>query len=281
MIEHVGVLGAGQMGAGIAEVCARAGCTVAVREVDDQRLAAGRERIERSLARAESKGRLDDAAAVTQRLAYGTDLDVVAGCGLVVEAVVEDEQTKRAVFGELDRVVVDDSAILASNTSSIPIARLGAATGRPGSVVGMHFFNPVPVMDLVELIPSLATTGDTTDRAARFVSEQLGKRVVHCTDRAGFVVNALLIPYLLDAIRLVEAGVASAEDVDAGMVAGCNHPMGPLALADFIGLDTTLAVAESLHAEFREPRYAPPPLLSRLVDAGRLGRKSGAGIYDY
>lgn len=281
MIEHVGVLGAGQMGAGIAEVCARAGCTVAVREVDDQRLAAGRERIERSLARAEAKGRLDDAAAVTQRLTYGTDLDVVAGCGLVVEAVVEDEQTKRAVFGELDRIVVDDSAILASNTSSIPIARLGAATGRPGSVVGMHFFNPVPVMNLVELIPSLATTGDTTDRAARFVSEQLGKRVVHCTDRAGFVVNALLIPYLLDAIRLVEAGVASAEDVDAGMVAGCNHPMGPLALADFIGLDTTLAVAESLHAEFREPRYAPPPLLSRLVDAGRLGRKSGAGVYDY
>lgn len=281
MIERVGVVGAGQMGAGIAEVCARAGCAVAVREVDDERLAAGRERIERSLARAEEKGRLDDADAVGKRLTYATDLDVVADRELVIEAVVEDESVKRELFGALDRVVADGAAILASNTSSIPIARLGAATGRPDAVVGLHFFNPVPMMDLVELIPSLATAEDTADRAAAFAAEQLGKRVVRCADRAGFVVNALLIPYLLDAVRMVEAGVASAEDIDAGMVAGCGHPIGPLALADFIGLDTTLAVAESLHAEFREPRFAPPPLLSRLVDAGRLGRKTGSGFYDY
>ena len=200
---------------------------------------------------------------------------------MVVEAVVEDEAMKVDIFRELDRVLVDDSAILASNTSSIPIMKLGTVTARPEQVIGVHFFNPVPVLRLVEIVTSLMTGPETTARAEAFATESLDKRVIRSQDRAGFVVNALLIPYLLSAIRMMESGFASRDDIDVGMVEGCSHPMGPLRLTDLIGLDTTLAVAESLYEEFKEPLYAPPPLLSRMVDAGLLGRKAGRGFYEY
>jgi 3-hydroxybutyryl-CoA dehydrogenase len=199
----------------------------------------------------------------------------------VIEAVAEVEDLKVEVFGLLDKIVESDGAILASNTSSIPIMKLAMATARPESVVGIHFFNPVPVMSLVELVTSLLTSEDTADRARAFAVDVLGKRVIHSQDRAGFVVNALLIPYLLSAIRMLESGFATAEDIDVGMVEGCAHPMGPLALTDLIGLDTTMAVADSLYEEFKEPLYAAPPLLSRMVDAGLLGRKTKRGFYDY
>ena len=214
-------------------------------------------------------------------LSFTTDLAEFADRQLVVEAVAEDEQVKVAVFTALDRFVTDPTAILASNTSSIPIMKLGIATQRPEQVVGIHFFNPVPVLKLVELVTSLMTGPETVERAKEFAEVTLHKRVIHSQDRAGFVVNALLIPYLLSAIRMMESGFATAEDIDTGMVEGCNHPMGPLHLADLIGLDTTLAVAESLYQEFKEPLHAPPPLLSRMVEAGLLGRKSGRGFYEY
>jgi 3-hydroxybutyryl-CoA dehydrogenase len=282
-IDRVGVVGAGLMGSGIAEVCARAGLDVIVREVDDRSLEAGRERIERSLARAVGAGKLDGAErdAALGHLRFTTELGDLADRQLVVEAVVEDEAAKVEVFSQLDEVVEDPGAVLASNTSSIPIMKLAMATRRPASVVGIHFFNPVPVLDLVELVPSLLTADETVAAADRFASEQLGKHVIRSKDRAGFVVNALLIPYLLSAIRMLESGFATADDIDAGMVQGCAHPMGPLALADLIGLDTTMAVAQSLYEEFKEPLYAPPPLLSRMVDAGLLGRKTGRGFYTY
>ncbi|MCU0260577.1 MAG: 3-hydroxybutyryl-CoA dehydrogenase, partial [Ilumatobacteraceae bacterium] len=214
-------------------------------------------------------------------LSFTTDLADLGDRLLVVEAVVEDEATKVEVFSILDKVVSDDRAILASNTSSIPIMKLGIATGRPEQVVGIHFFNPVPVLRLVELVTSLLTSDETAGRAEQFATDVLHKRVIRSQDRAGFVVNALLIPYLLSAIRMMESGFATADDIDTGMVEGCNHPMGPLRLSDLIGLDTTLAVAESLYEEFKEPLYAPPPLLSRMVEAGLLGRKTGRGFYDY
>jgi 3-hydroxybutyryl-CoA dehydrogenase len=185
------------------------------------------------------------------------------------------------VFRQLDEIVESPDAILASNTSSIPIMKLGIATSRPDKVVGIHFFNPVPVLRLVELVTSLMTSGETIDRANAFATDVLGKKVIRSQDRAGFVVNALLIPYILSAIRMMESGFATADDIDTGMVEGCNHPMGPLRLADLIGLDTTQAVAESLYEEFKEPLYAPPPMLSRMVEAGLLGRKAGRGFYDY
>jgi 3-hydroxybutyryl-CoA dehydrogenase len=199
----------------------------------------------------------------------------------VVEAVVEDEGMKVDIFRELDRFVTADGAILASNTSSIPIMKLGTATKRPEQVIGIHFFNPVPVLRLVELVTSLMTSDVTLGRSTAFATDVLNKRVIRSKDRAGFVVNALLIPYLLSAIRMMESGFASAEDIDTGMVEGCSHPMGPLRLTDLIGLDTTLAVAQSLYEEFKEPLYAPPPLLSRMVDAGLLGRKTARGFYEY
>jgi 3-hydroxybutyryl-CoA dehydrogenase len=198
-----------------------------------------------------------------------------------VEAVAEQEAVKAEVFTRLDKILVRPDAILASNTSSIPIMKLAMSTGRPEQVIGIHFFNPVPVLPLVELIPSLLTSPATIERATAFAAEMLGKTVVRAQDRAGFVVNALLIPYLLSAIRMFESGFAAAEDIDEGMVHGCAHPMGPLRLTDLIGLDTTKAVAESMYAEFKEPLYAPPPLLLRMVDAGLYGRKSGRGFYDY
>jgi 3-hydroxybutyryl-CoA dehydrogenase len=282
MAEAVGVVGAGIMGSGIAEVAARSGCDVVVREVDAVAAAAGRERIATSLGRAVSSGKLtaEDRDAALSRLRFTASYDDLADRDVVVEAIIEDEAEKTAVFQALSKVVRAD-CVLASNTSSIPIMKLAAAAERPDRVIGMHFFNPVPVLPLVELIPSLLTSPETVERAQAFATERLGKRTVLSKDRAGFVVNALLIPYLLAAVRMVESGFASADDVDAAMVAGCAHPMGPLALADLIGLDTTAAVAASMYAEFKEPLYAPPPLLLRMVEAGLLGRKTGRGFHDY
>jgi 3-hydroxybutyryl-CoA dehydrogenase len=280
-IERVGVVGCGLMGAGIAEVCARAGLDVTVVESTDQAADAGRQRLTRSLTRAQERGKLDRAEEVLGRIGIGTEMAALRDRELVVEAIVEDEPAKIALFRQLDEIVTSQGSILASNTSSIPIMKLAVATRRPTHVLGIHFFNPVPVLSLVELVPSLLTSTDTTDRARNFVVDQLGKHPIESQDRAGFIVNALLIPFILSAIRMLESGFATAEDIDAGLVRGAAHPQGPLALADLIGLDTTKAVAESLYEEFKEPLYAAPPLLNRMVDAGLLGRKTGRGFYTY
>jgi 3-hydroxybutyryl-CoA dehydrogenase len=280
-IERVGVVGCGLMGAGIAEVCARAGLDVTVVESTDQAADAGRQRLTRSLTRAQERGKLDHAEEVLGRIGIGTEMAALRDRQLVVEAIVEDEPAKIALFRQLDEIVTSQGSILASNTSSIPIMKLAVATRRPTHVLGIHFFNPVPVLSLVELVPSLLTSTETTDRARSFVVDQLGKHPIESQDRAGFIVNALLIPFILSAIRMLESGFATAEDIDAGLVRGAAHPQGPLALADLIGLDTTKAVAESLYEEFKEPLYAAPPLLNRMVDAGLLGRKTGRGFYTY
>ncbi|MEY9912804.1 3-hydroxybutyryl-CoA dehydrogenase [Catenulispora sp. MAP12-49] len=281
MIERVGVVGVGQMGSGIAEVCARSGLDVIVADENAEGLKRGRDRIAVSLKRAVKAGKMSeqDAEAALGRIRFTEDLQEFADRQLAVEAVVEIEDVKTAVLAKLDLILPED-AILASNTSSIPIMRLGTATTRPHNVVGVHFFNPVPVLKLVEVIPSLATSEDTKARAVAFV-EQLGKQGVVAQDRAGFVVNSLLIPYLLAAIRMAEGGFASAQDIDSGMVLGCAHPMGPLALSDLIGLDTVKLAAEAMYEEFKEPLYTPPALLLRMVEAGRLGRKAGRGFYEY
>ena len=282
-IERVGVVGAGLMGAGIAEVAAKAGTDVTVCDINDAAVTAGRSRIETSLQKAVRAGKLDDDAAMAAlaRVRFVTDIGELADRQLVVEAVREFEDEKLEVFRNLGKIVIDDRAILASNTSSIPIMKLAVASERPEHVVGLHFFNPVPVMRLVELIPSIVTSAEVADRAEDFMVDGLGKRVIRSQDRAGFIVNALFVPYVLAAIRMLESGFASADDIDAGMVEGCSHPMGPLALADMIGLDTIEAVADSMYAEFKEPLYAPPPLLSRMVEAGLLGRKVGRGFFNY
>lgn len=282
-IERVGVVGCGLMGSGIAEVCARAGLDVIVREVDASAVSAGRDRIEKSLARAVGAGKLEDAGreAALEGIRYTTDIADLAQRQLVIEAVVEDESEKLAVFSLLDEHVTDEGSLLASNTSSIPIMKLAMATRRPEAVIGIHFFNPVPVLKLVEVVTSLLTAPETLSRSESFVGGVLGKKIIRSQDRAGFIVNALLIPYILSAIRMLESGFATAQDIDTGMVEGCAHPMGPLALADLIGLNTVVAVAESLYSEFKEPLYASPPLLSRMVDAGLLGRKTGRGFYEY
>ncbi len=282
-IERLGVVGAGLMGAGIAEVGAKAGIDVTVCDINDAAVSAGRSRIETSLQKAVRAGKLDDDAAMAAqaRIRFVTDIGELADRQLVVEAVREFEDEKLEVFRSLGKLVIDDRAILASNTSSIPIMKLAVASGRPEHVVGLHFFNPVPVMRLVELIPSIVTSSEVADRAEDFMVEGLGKRVIRSQDRAGFIVNALFVPYVLAAIRMLESGFASADDIDAGMVEGCSHPMGPLALADMIGLDTVEAVADSMYGEFKEPLYAPPPLLSRMVEAGLLGRKVGRGFFNY
>lgn len=279
---RLGVVGGGLMGSGIAEVAARAGVDVVVVEADVDAAAAAERRIGRSMTRAVERGKLEaaDRDAALARLRYTTDLADLADRDHVVEAIVEDEAAKTGLFGRLDEIAPAD-ALLATNTSSIPVTRIARATSRPDSVIGVHFFNPVPVMPLVELVPTELTSQATKDRARLFAEGTLGKTAIWSPDRAGFVVNALLIPFMLSAIRMVESGVATAEDVDDGMVLGCNHPIGPLALADLVGLDTTLAVAETLHDEFREPHYAPPVLLRRKVEAGLLGRKSGRGFYQY
>jgi 3-hydroxybutyryl-CoA dehydrogenase len=282
-IDRVGVVGCGLMGSGIAEVAARAGCDVVVVEVDDEAVAAGRGRVDKSLARGLRSGKVteEERGRIVEAMRFSTDFGDLADRQIVIEAVIENEEEKTSVFNRLDKVVDDPAAVLASNTSSIPIMKLGMATTRPAQVVGIHFFNPVPVLKLVELVESLLTGEETLRTAERFASQTLGKIVIHSQDRAGFVVNSLLIPYLLSAIRMVESGFATKEHIDEGMVLGCNHPMGPLALADLIGLDTTMAVAESLYEEFKEPLYAPPPLLARMVEAGLLGRKTGRGFYEY
>ncbi|HWU31867.1 MAG TPA: 3-hydroxybutyryl-CoA dehydrogenase [Marmoricola sp.] len=279
-MSRIGVVGGGLMGSGIAEVCARAGHDVVVVESTAAAVEAAQRRLEASLKRAESRGKIESAEVVLATLRMVDDLEAMADRDLVVEAIVEDEDAKVALFKQLDRIVQNPEAILASNTSSIPIMKLGVVTSRPTHVIGIHFFNPVPVLSLVEIVPSLLTDEATLASARAFV-EALGKQPIDCQDRAGFVVNALLIPFILSAIRMLESGFATAEDIDKGLVLGAAHPQGPLALADLIGLDTTKAVAESLYEEFKEPLYAAPPLLNRMVDAGLLGRKSGRGFYTY
>lgn len=282
-MKKVGVVGCGLMGSGIAEISARAGLDVIVIEGDLALLAKGRERIQGSLAKARSSVKISEAQseALLSNIQFSTDFSSLADREIVIEAVTEAEEEKVKVLRLIDSVVESETAIFASNTSSIPITRLAMATKRPQSVVGLHFFNPVPILPLVELVLTLLTSVETEERAYCFASDVLGKRVIRSKDRSGFIVNALLVPYLLSAIRMAESGFATAEDIDRGMVDGCAHPMGPLALVDLIGLDTTMAVAQSLYREFKEPLYAPPPLLSRMCEAGLLGRKTGKGFYDY
>ena len=282
-IQRVGVIGAGIMGSGIAEVCARAHVDVLVYEPSRELAAAGRSRILRSLDRGVSSGKITEREReqAAWRLRFTSDLGDFADRQLVVEAVVEDEKIKSEIFAELDSIVTDPDAVLASNTSSIPIMKLGIATSAPERVIGMHFFNPVPVLPLVELVTTLKTSPAVSARAEAFASELLGKQVVRSADRSGFVVNALLVPYLLSAIRMVESGFATKEDVDKAMVLGCAHPMGPLALTDLVGLDTVKSIADSMYEEFKEPLYSAPPLLLRMVEAGLVGKKSGAGFYEY
>ncbi|MGV1049345.1 MAG: 3-hydroxybutyryl-CoA dehydrogenase [Solirubrobacterales bacterium] len=283
-VERVGIVGGGIMGTGIAEVCVRAGLDVQLVEIGGEAAAAARDRVDASLERAVSRAKIDagEAGEALARLHVGTDMAALGDREIVIEAVVESRQAKVGIFERLPEIVADPDAILASNTSSIPIVELAAAAGERGDhVLGLHFFNPVPVLALVEIIPSLLTAPTIVERAQSFAAEQLAKDPIVAPDRAGFTVNALLIPYLLAAIRMFEQGLASAEDIDKGMVAGCAHPMGPLALADLIGLDTVNGVAETLYDEHREQLFAPPPLLQRLVAANLLGRKSGRGLYSY
>ncbi|KAB8162522.1 3-hydroxybutyryl-CoA dehydrogenase [Streptomyces sp. 3MP-14] len=282
-IERVGVVGCGQMGAGIAEVCARAGLEVRVAETTGEALELGRTRLVNSLERAVERGKIDVAErdAALERLTFTTDLGEFADRDLVIEAVVENEQVKTEIFQVLDQVVTREDAILASNTSAIPLVNLAVATSRPAQVLGVHFFNPAQVQRLVELVPALTTGEATVKRAEALVTGVLGKHAIRAQDRSGFVVNGLLIPYLLSAIRMFESGAASRDDIDAGMELGCAHPQGPLKVADLIGLDTVASIAASMYEELKEPLYAPPPLLLRMVAAGQLGRKSGAGFYSY
>ena len=282
-ITRVGVIGAGLMGSGIAEVCARAGLDVLVREIDDAALAAGRARIEKSLERGVTAGKLtaSDRDTALGRLCYTISVGDLADRDLVVEAATENPAVKSALFAELDEAVKRPDAILATNTSSIPVVEVARATTRPRQVIGLHFFNPAPVQKLVEVIPSVLTGQDTASRTRAFVTGVLGKTAIAAPDRSGFVVNALLVPYLLSAVRMLKAGHATADDIDTGMTLGCAHPMGPLKLADLIGLDTLAAIADSMYAEYKEPLYAAPPLLLRMTAAGLLGRKSGRGFYDY
>ena len=282
-IQRVGVVGGGQMGAGIAEVCARAGLDTVVCEADATAARAARERMAVSLERAVQRGKLDRISAedALTRTVFSGSLDDLADRHLVIEAIVENTEAKTEVFAALDKIVEDEEAILATNTSAIPVMRLGMATRRADRVLGLHFFNPVPVLPLVEVVTSLHTAPAAVAAAEEFVTGTLAKTVVRSQDRAGFIVNALLIPYLLSAIRMAESGFATAADVDAGMELGCAHPMGPLKLADLIGLDTVASIAQSLYDEFKEPLYAPPPLLLRMLEAGLLGRKTGRGFHTY
>ncbi len=282
-IERVGIVGGGQMGGGIAEVCIKAGVDVIVREVSDELAERSRAGIERSLGKAVDRGKLtaEDRDAALNRLRLTTDLVDLADRQLVIEAIVENEAIKRELFAELGRIVTDPDAILATNTSSLPVTRIATATSRPDHVVGMHFFNPAQIMPLVEVVSTVVSAPEVVDRAAAFASDTLGKTVVRAKDRAGFIVNKLLCPYIFEAIRMYEEGFASREDIDAAMVNGAGYPMGPLTLSDLIGNDTMLAVADAFMAEYQDPRYAAPPLLRRMVEAGLLGRKSGKGFYDY
>jgi 3-hydroxybutyryl-CoA dehydrogenase len=280
-VRTVGIIGCGLMGSGIAETVARAGQTVVFVEASDELVERGRNRIETSSLRAVERGRLEtaDRDTLLGRISGTTDVHELADVDLVIEAATEDHDTKVGMFRRLDEVTKPD-VILASNTSSIPIGELGAATSRPDRVLGMHFFNPVPVMGLIELVRAISSSDDTM-AFGRAYGVVLGKTTVESRDRAGFIVNALLIPYLNGAIRMLEDGFATREDIDTAIHLGLNHPMGPLRLIDLIGLDTHLFIADVLFEEFKEPTFAPPPLLRRMVTAGRLGRKAGRGFYDY
>lgn len=282
-ISRLGVVGCGLMGSGIAEVAALRGLDVIVAESAPELAAAGRDRVTASLDRRLRRGTLTEADRdqALARLTFTHDLGDLADRQFVVEAVAENREVKVEIFRQLDKAVTDPHAVLATNTSSIPVVDLAVATTRASQVVGLHFFNPVPVQRLVEVIPALTTSADTVARAREFAAGRLGKKAIQAPDRSGFVVNALLVPYLLAAIRMVESGAARPEDIDSGMELGCAHPMGPLRLLDLIGLDTAQAVAESMYEEFKEPLYAAPPLLRRMVAAGHLGRKSGHGFYAY
>ena len=280
-ITHVGVLGCGLMGSGIAQVAATAGFATVVRDVGEAVLAKGRAGIRRSLDKLVEKGKLDDGArdAAIERLSFTTDLGALGSCDLVIEAVTEDLEVKNALWRELD-TLCPPATIFASNTSSLTIGEMTSATTRPDRFVGLHFLNPVPLMPLVEVVRAVTTSPETFDAAMAF-ARRLGKEPVVSRDRSGFIVNLLLVPYLLDAIRALERGVGSIADIDRGMQLGCGHPMGPFTLLDFVGLDTTARIAEIMFEEYREPRYAPPPLLRRMVTAGMHGRKTGRGFYDY
>ena len=282
-IHRVGVIGAGQMGGGIAEVCARAGVDVIVFDTGEALIAAGRERLVKSLERGVGAGRITEGErdGAIDKLRFTTSLTDLADRQLVIEAVIEDESIKAGIFSRLDEIVTDPDAVLATNTSSIPVMKIAAATGNPGRMLGLHFFNPVPVLPLVELVTTLVTDEAAAARTEHFAATVLGKQVVRCSDRSGFVVNALLVPYLLSAVRMVESGLATVADVDKAVVAGLSHPMGPLRLSDLIGLDTLKLIADKMYEEFKEPLYGPPPLLLRIVEAGWFGRKSGRGFYTY
>jgi 3-hydroxybutyryl-CoA dehydrogenase len=280
-ISRVGVLGAGLMGSGIAEVAAKAGYDTIVREISEDLVRKGLSRVEGSLARAVEKGKLEASArdAARGRLRTTIRLEDLADCDIVIEAIVENLETKKETFAALDRACKAE-AIFCSNTSSLTITEISAATGRPDRFAGLHFFNPVPVMKLVEVVRTLATSKETEETVFEF-AKSLGKEPIRAHDNSGFVVNRLLVPYLLDAVRALEEGVGTKEDIDRGMELGCGHPMGPLRLLDFVGLDTTYFIAEIMFNEYREKRFAPPPLLKQMVVAGRLGKKSGRGFYDY
>jgi 3-hydroxybutyryl-CoA dehydrogenase len=280
-IERVAVLGGGLMGSGIAEVSAAAGLPVVVREVDERALEASRARIETSLDRAIARGKVgdDEARALVGRIDFTTDLLDLSDIDMVIEAVPEDADLKSRVLADVAEVIAPN-ALIASNTSSIPIAQLAAAVPEPTRVLGLHFFSPVPVMGLVEVVVALDTTEETVTAGKQFV-ERIGKTAIETKDRSGFIVNMLLVPYLMAAVRMYEEGFATREAIDQGMKLGCGHPMGPLTLCDFIGIDVLYSVCESLFEEFKQPAYAPPPLMKRMVASGRLGRKTGQGFYDY
>ena len=280
-IEKVGVVGCGLMGAGIAEICAKSGYDTIAREVNDELLAKGLDRIRRSLDKAVSKGKLeaDKKEEALGRLTGTTDLEDLADCDLVVEAIVENLEHKCELYAALDGIV-KKSGVFASNTSSLTITEMAMATNRTERFLGLHFFNPVPIMKLVEVVRTMMTDDQVFEETKEFV-RSLGKEPVSCLDNSGFIVNRLLVPYLLDAIRGLEEGIGSVEDIDKAMQLGCGYPMGPLTLLDFVGLDTTYFIANIMFEEYREKRFAPPPLLKQMVLAGRLGRKSGRGFYDY
>jgi 3-hydroxybutyryl-CoA dehydrogenase len=280
-IEAVAILGGGLMGSGIAESAARAGLPVVIRDIDQTAVDGARRRIEGSLGHARERGKIDDAEyeEILGRITFTDRLEDVAAADLVVEAVPENAELKANILGQVAGIVSED-ALIASNTSSIPIAQLAAGLPRPERVLGLHFFSPVPVMGLIEIVVALDTSEETVVAAQEF-SGRLGKRAIVTKDRSGFIVNMLLVPYLMAAVRMYEEGFATAEDIDEGMKLGCGHPMGPLTLADFIGLDVLYAIGDSLYEEFKQTEYAPPPLIKRMVASGRIGRKAGRGFYEY
>jgi len=280
-VKRVGIVGSGIMGSGIAEIAAKTGHEVVLRSRHQETADAMVAGLEKSLGKQVEKGRLseEDRQGTLSRVTATSDLGELAACDLVIESIVEDLTAKRHLFNELDRIC-GDATIIATNTSTLPVIDLAMETGRPSKVCGVHFFNPAPVMSLVEIVRPL-TADDETISEVRAFAEACGKTPVEVKDQAGFIVNALLFPYLNNAVRLLEGGVASRDDIDEAMKGGCNFPMGPLALLDLVGLDTSLAIIEALYAEFRDPNYAPVPLLKRMVAAEQLGRKSGKGFYDY